>query len=102
MADLLRFHDFTPHLHTIFQVGPPISMDLELIEATERKDLRMESFSLIISGQASPWLQQATYLLLHPAMGELALFLVPLGPREGRMRYESVFARLIEHPKAEA
>jgi hypothetical protein len=31
------------------------------------------------------------YRLEHPELGVLDIFLVPLGPEEGRMRYEAIF-----------
>jgi hypothetical protein len=35
---------------------------------------------------------QQTWSLRHPALGELALFLVPLGPDDDGMRYEAVIS----------
>lgn len=49
-------------------------------------------FSLLFSGPATPVLEQATWTVRHAGLGELALFLVPLGPRTERMRYEAAFA----------
>jgi len=51
---------------------------------------------VIFKGPASPLLQQGTYVLLHAGMGQVALFLVPLGPQSGGMVYEAVFTRLIQ------
>ena len=42
-----------------------------------------------------PWLRQGTYTLKHPELRELAIFLVPLGPKNARMVYEAMFSRLI-------
>jgi hypothetical protein len=49
-------------------------------------------FSLIFTGPASPFLPQGTYELHHAELGELSLFLVPLGPQVDAMRYEAAFA----------
>lgn len=49
-------------------------------------------FSLLFTGPASPALEQATWTVRHAGLGETALFLVPLGPRADRMRYEAAFA----------
>jgi hypothetical protein len=37
------------------------------------------------------YLQQHIYRLEHEQLGALALFLVPLGPEQGRMRYGAIF-----------
>ena len=49
-------------------------------------------FSVIFEGPPTPVLPQATYTLAHPALDALELFLVPLGPGAGGMRYEAAFA----------
>jgi hypothetical protein len=51
-----------------------------------------EPFSLLFVGPADPALAQATYLLTHAVLGELAVFLVPVGRDADGMRYEAVFA----------
>lgn len=46
-------------------------------------------FSVILeSGSKDRYWPQGTYMLVHPEHGELALFMVPLGPGGGGMRYE--------------
>ncbi len=54
-------------------------------------DLRTEPFSLLFLGPPRPVLPQRTWDLTHPVLGTLAVFLVPIGPKDGRMRYEAVF-----------
>jgi hypothetical protein len=51
-----------------------------------------EPFSLLFVGPPDPVLPQATYLLGHPALGELPIFLVPVGRDADGARYEAVFA----------
>jgi hypothetical protein len=51
-----------------------------------------EPFSLLFVGPADPLLPQATFLLTHPTLGELPVFLVPVGQDAGGVRYEAVFA----------
>jgi hypothetical protein len=49
-------------------------------------------FSLLFMGPPSrSYFGQGTYRLEHPRLGGLDLFIVPLGPAEGRMRYEAIF-----------
>ncbi len=96
MPELLRSKDFVPHLHTIFRVETPAALDLELTEVKDTSNAQVEQFALYFAGPASPWLEQGTYTLLHPAMEQATLFMGPKGPRDGRMIYEVIFARLIE------
>ena len=49
------------------------------------------AFSLLFHGPLAPLLPQGTYPLTNAVSGELALFLVPVGPQAGAMRYEAVF-----------
>jgi hypothetical protein len=77
---------------------PPIPM--ELAQATESPHAggagpegqpRLQ-FSLVFAGPLEPVLPQAIYGLDHDALGHLDLFLVPIGPAEGAMRYQASFA----------
>jgi hypothetical protein len=95
MAELLGSKDFAAHLHQVFRIETPAILELEMAEVTDRSNAQVEQFSVLFTGPLSPWLQQGTYTLLHPGMGEVTLFLVPLGPKDGRMVYEAVFSRLI-------
>ena len=44
------------------------------------------------AGPLEPVLPQAIYDLEHDALGHLDLFLVPIGPSQGGMRYQASFA----------
>jgi hypothetical protein len=94
----LQSSDFMPHLNQTFTVRlegiEPI--ELELVAVTERgtgfQPGVRQPFSLLFLGPASSqYLAQHMYRLEHPEMGALDLFLVPLGPQQGRMRYEAIF-----------
>jgi hypothetical protein len=95
MSARLTSEDFIPHLHSIFKIETPADVELELKEVSDRSNARVEQFSLVFAGPASPCLPQGTYALIHAQMNELPLFLVPLGPRDGQMIYQAVFTRLI-------
>jgi Domain of unknown function (DUF6916) len=109
MLDKLTSADFAPHLHTTFHLslGPwdqphdPAAhgapLPLELIEVV---DLGADSavapaqrrpFSLIFHHPGSSYLPQRIYTLEHAALGRLELFLVPIGPDQGGMRYQAIF-----------
>lgn len=54
---------------------------------------RSEPFSLVFLGPPGGHLPQHTATLHHPTLGELSIFVVPLGPLPGdsRQQYEAVF-----------
>jgi hypothetical protein len=53
---------------------------------------RRQPFSLVFRGPGEELLPQSTYLLEHPELGALQIFLVPISRDEGGARYEAVFA----------
>jgi hypothetical protein len=79
----------------IIQLEGMESISLELVNVTEagppsRPDVRTP-FSLHFLGPVSPrYLRQHIYRFEHEQMGMLDLFIVPLGPENGRMRYEAI------------
>lgn len=53
---------------------------------------RAQPFTLTFLGPAGQHLPQGTYRLHHDGLGELEIFLVPVGPlADGRHQYEAVF-----------
>lgn len=89
--------DFIPHLHTNFQIRlegiDPV--DLELVSVNGLGEAARaggrQPFSLHFLGPvSSKYLVQHIYTLEHAQLGALDLFIVPLGPEEGRMRYEAI------------
>ena len=72
-------------------------IDLELMRdraiAGERPNPESrQPFSLLFLGPPSDhYLPQRTYRLAHAQMGDLDIFLVPLGPVDRRMQYEAIF-----------
>lgn len=98
MLDRLLSTDFAPHLRQMFLVrlegAEPVP--LELVSVTElgpaARPGSRPPFALHFLGPASPrYLAQHIYPLEHDQLGALDLFLVPLGPESGRMRYEAIF-----------
>jgi hypothetical protein len=80
--------------------GEDSTVRLELVDATEGSQLggrgpegqeRLQ-FSLVFRGPATEALAQGTYPVSHVELGELELFLVPIGPDAEGMRYEAAFA----------
>jgi hypothetical protein len=81
-------------------VGAEPDVTMILVEATLGSDLgglgpegqERRQFSLVFRGPATQVLPQRTYGITHEELGELELFLVPLGPDAEGMRYEAAFA----------
>jgi hypothetical protein len=77
------------------QAGVP-RMELRLDRLVELPSTpgapRIQPFTLTFIGPAGRHLAQGTYRLHHGDLGELDVFLVPLGPlADGRHQYEAVF-----------
>ncbi len=76
------------------------SHTLGLVQATEGGEVGgpgpegqvRQQFSLVFLGSLDTTLAQGTYRLSNPRLGELELFLVPLGPVPEGMQYEAAFA----------
>jgi hypothetical protein len=90
--------DFRRHLGTKFvvRVEAPRPLELELTEVKgynpqSAEHSGMERFSLFFDGPGDLMLNQGTYTLDHPEMGELMLFIVPIGHDERGFHYEVVF-----------
>ena len=49
-------------------------------------------FCLVFAGPKDVVLPQKIYRIQHPKAGTMDIFLVPIGPDEGNMLYEAVFA----------
>jgi len=97
----LTHSDFASRVGDQFEVdsaGGPVTV--ELVEATEGtepggdgpKGEKRQQFSLLFEGPGTPALDQSIHQLRHADLGELDLFLVPIGPRGDGMGYEAAFA----------
>jgi hypothetical protein len=97
----LTYDDFAAHVGDRYQlILDDSALSLELLDATASGERggpgpngeeRLQ-FALLFRGPPAPALPQATRTLTHPGLGELELFLVPIGPDADGMRYEAVFA----------
>ena len=100
MLETFTLATFAPHQGETFQVplSEGVSLALTLHEATPLgaaaapPGARRAPFSLIFLGPAAPLLPQRIYRLSHPSIGTFDLFLVPLGPGQGDLRYEAIFS----------
>jgi L-ascorbate metabolism protein UlaG (beta-lactamase superfamily) len=99
MPEKLTEEAFTQQLHTKFRVrlGEEREAELELDEVKPFPTLThsrsdVERFSLYFYGPGDIFLQQMTYRLEHEQMGEMDIFLVPVGQDARGFRYEAVFS----------
>lgn len=99
--DQLTAGDFRPCLEQEFELRlpPGETLPLTLIEVGDLGRLPQGApvagrrpFSLLFRAPGPGYLPQAIYLLVHPRMGELEIFLVPLGPDGRGMCYQAVFS----------
>jgi hypothetical protein len=87
---------FARHVDTAFRLRDAGGDELTLIQVSElRASPRQETFSLLFRGAADRALPQATWKVGHAALGELDIFLVPVGHDERGRYYEAVFNRLV-------
>ncbi len=98
MLEKLTHKDFAKHLNQRFRLrSEDGELQLELIEATairtsgKRPDGVRAPFSLVFRGPKEVPLAQMMYDIEHQAMGNLGLFMVPIGPDDQGMLYEVVF-----------
>jgi hypothetical protein len=91
---------FEPALGTNFEIpfDDGSRHPLELSEIRNvfvggNREGKRQAFALSFLGAKDKYAKQGTYPLLHPELGRLSFFLVPLGPdkQSGRMQYEAVF-----------
>lgn len=97
MEKQLSLDDFAPHVGRIFRLeAESEAMDVTLTEAAAigapaADDSMRQAFSLVFIGPGESVLPQRIYRLTHPEMGELDLFLVPIGSDAEGTRYQAIF-----------
>ena len=86
--------DFEPRLRDEFVLSTARGeLALQLSEVRRLGQALREggAYSLLFLAPPGPFMPQATYPLTHPDFGTLEIFLVPIGPVDGRNGYEAVF-----------
>jgi Domain of unknown function (DUF6916) len=90
----LRIDDFKPLLESQFDVqaaGETVAMKLSRVDPAGDSGREGGAFSLIFAAPRGPWLPQAIYPVSHPVLGEMEIFLVPVGPFGEGHGYQAVF-----------
>ena len=112
----ISFQTFYGHLKAVFLVqgdsGSRVALRLAEVRSTPAypaatlaaaEDAGNEKFSLLFSGLPKRPLEQGSYWFEHKSMGRFALFIVPIGPADGRhCLYEAVFNRSVNGPLPQA
>jgi hypothetical protein len=97
MLESLTAETFHPHEGSDFEVrdsGGPIVLRLTEVRSLGHQPHapRVDPFALEFGGPSQPVLEQRIYRLAHPSLGELEIFLVPVGiDPAGGLLYEAVF-----------
>ena len=96
MADLPTATLFRLHESSVFEVVGSEAPALQLVEVRmlghQPQAPQPDPFVLTFTGAADLPLGQGIHRLSHPALGELEIFLVPIGyDLAGRPQYEAVF-----------
>ena len=100
MLDQVTRSDFGQCVGQQFQIecgGQAIAAELAAVtglgfkSADDRSCGKRESFSLLFHAPKQWRYPQRTYRMFHPKLGDLDVFLVPLGPDEKGMRLEAIF-----------
>jgi hypothetical protein len=88
----LRREDFEPHVGSDFVVTDTVRFRLDAVEAGHpRPEPARQPFALLFSGPPEPVIDQTTLRLVHAELGELDVFVVPIGADDEAVRYEAVF-----------
>lgn len=95
---LLTAADFQPYLHRAMQIRftGDAKLTAELVEVKETQNHtnaeRTPFYLVFRTAQKDRYYPQGIYTIEHPEKGDLAVFLVPLGPDGNGMNYEVVFS----------
>ncbi len=98
MVDLLeiKMNDFQGCLNDLFRIhlDENQSLQFKLIEAKELSNFNQDKgkpFSLLFSSEEKGILPQQVYTIEHSQLGNLDVFLVPIGSDEKSINYEAIF-----------
>ena len=98
MPEQLQRKDWAECLNTNLTVVDEHSapFDLELIQVSEEQSTRRQTvFSILFRGPADRFIPQRMVKLRHERLGEMQIFLVPVGQDKEGFQYQAVFNYLI-------
>ena len=92
-----RFDDFSGCVNQPFTLEyqgtryPLTLISVDRLDTGAAVDER-DAFSVVFRGDNRPVLEQQIYRISHDTLGNMDLFIVPIGPDHEGMRYEAVFS----------
>jgi hypothetical protein len=93
--ETLSAEDFLPHVgHQFRLAGADSPHTLELLSVTPARRAvpgQRTGFSLLFRSALPRVPEQTTLSLVHPALGELSLFVVPVAQDAAGVQYEAIF-----------
>ncbi len=98
MLETYSLESFAPHVESSFRVlaAPDQSVQITLVSAEDRGSTPShECFSLLFRGPVDSFLPQRIYAMEHEVLGQMDLFLVPVGQEARGFVYEAIFNRLV-------
>jgi hypothetical protein len=96
-VQLLHFENFGPHVNSTFSLKlGETTVEMALTEATRQvvrpfPGMMREPFSLIFRSSMQIVLPQRMYTLTHPAMGQIDMFMVPIGRDVRGVVYQAIY-----------
>jgi len=91
----LSADEFEPFLGDSFVVSvdgaAPIDFVLTPVQRLAPRPGGRDPFSLFFHGPPAPLVAQGVHHLEHPTMGELDIFVVPIGADQDKIVYQAVF-----------
>jgi hypothetical protein len=97
-ASAIGREDFLPHLKSTFVLDSGVSCTLAEVSAAGKlvgPTAEFTSFSLLFIAPAGSSLESRIHRLTHGKMGELELFLSPIGLSDELTRLEAVFTQRV-------
>lgn len=94
----LTIDSFRPLIGSEFDLqladGKHVALMLRRVDSLTEKGMKArkrEPFSIVFSGPPDAFLPQQTLPLSHARLGNLAIFVVPIGRMENGFEYEAIF-----------
>lgn len=97
MISKLAMTDFEACLHEHFQIhlddedAAATAVLVDVATLPDHSGSGKRPFSIVLRTEEIVILPQRIYPISHDRLGQMALFLVPIGPDSSGMRYEAIF-----------
>jgi hypothetical protein len=94
---MINQQDYQTQLNTVFELpleSGSLALKLIAVDSVTADTLengQVDPFSAVFETEVAGSVEQGTYTLTHSEVGEITLFIVPIGPADSGMRYEAVF-----------